>query len=495
MGSREFAGDGNVQLIELADRQTLVTALTIIEALYVLLLSGWILLEKRSPAATLAWIFGLIALPGTGFVIYFFLGPRRVRRRRLRRLRAKNAVTHPALEAEALSIRDPAAFRDAAQLSQLVESVNKAPLALATRAEVLIDGAETYASILDAVAAAQAHVHVLYYIFEPDETGRALRDALLARARAGVKVRVLVDAVGSARARRRSDFFGPLLAAGAEVGAWSPLGPAALWGRVLNFRNHRKIVIVDGRIGFCGGINIADEENTKLRPQGWRDTHLRLEGPCVAQLQLVFLEDWCYAKGRAPQDPGLFPREPATTGELVQILDSGPDKEHETIKAAYFAAIGVASSRVWLTTPYFIPDEAMSFALMAAALRGVDVRLLLPTKSDSRTVTAAGRSHYDGLLRSGVRIFEYQPRMLHAKTLVVDDWLGSVGTANFDNRSFRLNFEVAALVYGKQVAAALAAAFESDLTEAKQITTASRLRLKLGQRLFEGGARLLSPML
>lgn len=155
----------------------------------------------------------------------------------------------------------------------------------------------------------------------------------------------------------------------------------------------------------------------------------------------------------------------------------------------------MASSRVWLTTPYFIPDEAMSFALMAAALRGVDVRLLLPTKSDSRTVTAAGRSHYDGLLRSGVRIFEYQPRMLHAKTLVVDDWLGSVGTANFDNRSFRLNFEVAALVYGKQVAAALAAAFESDLTEAKQITTASRLRLKLGQRLFEGGARLLSPML
>lgn len=484
-----------MQLTELADRQSLVTALTIIEALYVLLLSGWILLEKRSPAATLAWIFGLIALPGAGFVIYFFFGPRRVRRRRLRRLRAKRAVTHPALEAAALSIRDPATARDAAQLSLLVEAVNKAPLALATRADVLIDGAETYSAILEAVAAAREHIHVLYYILEPDETGRALRDALLERARAGVKVRVLVDAVGSSRARRARSFFAPLRAAGAEIGVFNPVGPAALWGRVLNFRNHRKIVIVDGRVGFTGGINVADDENTQLWPQGWRDTHLRLEGPCVAQLQLVFLEDWCYAKQKAPHDPTLFPRDEATTGELVQIVDSGPDKEHETIKAAYFAAMGAASRRVWLTTPYFVPDEAMSFALMAAALRGVDVRVLLPAKSDSRTVTAAGRSHYDGLLRSGVRIFEYQPRMLHAKTLVVDDWLGCIGTANFDNRSFRLNFEVAALVYGKKVSDALAAAFESDLTEAKQITIASRLRLPLGRRLFEGAARLLSPLL
>ena len=276
---------------------------------------------------------------------------------------------------------------------------------------------------------------------------------------------------------------------------YSPLGPAALWGRVLNFRNHRKILVVDGRIGFTGGINITDEENTQLRPDAWRDTHLRLEGPCVAQLQLVFLEDWCYAKKPAPSEPSLFATDPVAQGDLVQILDSGPDKEHETIKAAFFAAINMAASRAWLCTPYFIPDEAMSFALKAAALRGVDVRVLVPHKSDSRTVSAAARSHYDPLLRAGVRIFEYQTRMLHAKTLVIDDWMGSIGTANFDNRSFRLNFEVTALVYSKRIAEELAANFERDLSDAKQVTVASRLRLPLSRRLFEGGARVLSPLL
>lgn len=475
--------------------QSLITALTIVEAIYVVLLCGWILLEKRSPAATLAWILGLIALPGAGFVIYFFLGPRRVRRRRLRRLRAKNAVARPELEEKTLSSRDPGVLRDASQLVHLVESVNKAPLGRATKSELLIDGAATYASILEAIAGARDHVHVLYYILEPDDTGRALRDALLERARAGVKVRVLVDAVGSARARRDSGFFAPLLEAGAEVAVFNPLGPAALWGRVLNFRNHRKIVVVDGKVGFTGGINVTDEENPTKSPKAWRDTHLRLEGPCVGQLQLVFLEDWCWARGSAPSEPSLFPRDAVAEGDLVQILDSGPDKEHETIKSAYFAAIGVATSRVWLSTPYFIPDEAMAFVLKSAALRGVDVRLLLPRRSDSLTVTAAGRSHYDELLKSGVRIFEYQPRMLHAKTLVVDGWLGAVGTANFDNRSFRLNFEVVALVYGKTLSAELAAAFEKDLSDAKQITVASRLRMRLPERLFEGGARLLSPLL
>ncbi|MBK7579298.1 MAG: cardiolipin synthase [Myxococcales bacterium] len=473
---------------------TMLTALTVIEPIYVLLLCGWILLEKRSPAATLAWIFGLIALPGAGFVIYFFLGPRRIRRRRLKRLRAQNAIARLVVQPEALSNPDPGVLRDAEQLVRLGEAVNKAALSTATGCELLLDGAQTFDSILEAISAAKDHVHVLYYIFEPDETGRALRDALVERARAGLTVRLLVDAVGSATARRR-DFFAPLVEAGAEVAAFNRLGPAALWGRVLNFRNHRKIVVVDGRIGFTGGVNVTDEENPKVRADAWRDTHLRLEGPCVAQLQLIFLEDWCYACGTTPERPELFPRHDVAPGELVQILDSGPDKEHETIKSVYFAAICAAMSRVWLTTAYFVPDEPMSFALRAAALRGVDVRVLVPKNGDSRTVAAAARSYYDALLGAGVRIFEYEPRMLHAKTLVVDEWLAAIGTANFDNRSFRLNFEVSALVYGRKLSSALAEAFERDLTHAKQVTGASRVRLRLGPRIFEGMARVLSPML
>jgi cardiolipin synthase len=478
-----------------ADTQSLWKALTVIEVIYVVLLAGWILLEKRSPAATLAWIFGLIALPGAGFVIYFFLGPRRIRRRRRRRMRAKSLVAQPDVPPQALSIRDPGDLRDAAQLVALVDTTNKGTLAVSTKTELLLDGRATYASILEAIRCATLHVHVLYYIFEPDETGATLRDALVERARAGVKVRLLLDAVGSSKAIRASGFFAPLVAAGGEVAVFHPIGPAALWGRILNFRNHRKIVVVDGVVGFTGGVNVTDDQNPDRSERAWRDTHLRLEGPCVSQLQLVFLEDWCYVKKESPSDESLFPKLEPARGDLVQVLDSGPDREHETIKLAYFAAIGMASERIWLTTPYFVPDEPMAVALRSAALRGVDVRLLLPKQSDSRTVSAAARSHYDDLLLAGVRVFEYQPRMLHAKTLVVDEWLGAVGTANFDNRSFRLNFEVTALVYGKRFSSELAAAFETDLGGAREITLHSRARAHLPARLFEGVARVLSPLL
>jgi cardiolipin synthase len=270
---------------------------------------------------------------------------------------------------------------------------------------------------------------------------------------------------------------------------------ARLFTRLLNFRNHRKIVVVDGRIGFTGGINVTDEENDTLEPTAWRDTHIRLEGPCVALLQRVFLEDWCYLKRRPPELEGLFVESALTEGAAVQILDSGPDKGIEPIKHAYFAAIGAANERVLLTMAYFIPDDAMLFALKSAALRGVDVRILLSRKSDSYTVSAAARSYYDDLLAAGVRIFEYEPRMLHAKTLVVDDWFAAVGTSNFDTRSFRLNFEVSALVYDQRIATELGELFERDLESAKRITQSARVRLPFFSRLGENTARVLSPLL
>ena len=473
----------------------IATALTIAEALYVVVLSAWIALEKRNPSATLAWILTLMALPGVGFVIYFFFGPRRLKKRRLRRMRAQQAVGRPSETVDAISLGDSSVLRDVAGIVRIGETADKSRLSVATGVELLVDGRATYAAILAAIRSATHHVHVLYYIFEPDTTGRSFRDALLERARAGVKVRVLVDAVGSSNALATRGFFEPLRAAGAEVVAFNPVRLASLWARVLNFRNHRKIVVVDGRIGFTGGINVTDEENEAVRDDAWRDTHLRLEGPAVDFLQMVFMEDWCWTTRGTLTDPDLFFRGETEHGTLVQILDSGPDKSFEPIRTAYFAAINAASHRVLLSTAYFVPDEPMLLALRTAALRGVDVRLLLPSLSDSRAVSAAARSYYDSLMAAGVRIYEYQPRMLHAKTLVVDSWLAAVGTANFDNRSFRLNFEVTALVFGQRLADELAALFERDLAHAKHITASSRARMRLGPRLFEATARLLSPLL
>jgi cardiolipin synthase len=472
---------------------TLFTVLSILELAYLVVLGGWILLEKRSPVATLAWILALFALPGLGFVIYFMLGPRKLRRRRLRRLRAEQATMKP--PARAIALAPEAQLTLSRELVRIGRTVHSR-ISVATRIDLYFTGAPTFDAIVEAIRAARHHVHVTYYIFEPDVTGTRIRDALAERARAGLEVRVLLDAIGSSKARNRRAFLAPLIEAGAEVAFFNPAGLAQLVGRLFNFRNHRKLVVCDGRVGFTGGINVTDEENEIVDPNGaWRDTHVRLEGPCVAWLQLVFLEDWNYVTGDSPKSEGNFPAHSDATGPLVEIIDSGPDRDVETIKTAYFTAICAAQRRVLLTSAYFVPDEALLFALQAAAMRGVEVRVLLPRRSDSRIVSAAARSYYDDLLRTGVYVHEYTPRMLHAKTLVVDDTLAVVGTANFDNRSFRLNFEVTALVLDTKTTTALAEAFAEDLRRSEPVTTASRANLTLGARLFEGTARVLSPLL
>ncbi|MFO0670633.1 MAG: cardiolipin synthase [Polyangiaceae bacterium] len=473
------------------------TALAVLEVVYLVVLGAWILLEKRSPVATLAWLLSLFALPGVGFVVYFFLGPRKVRKRRLRRLRAEQATAKPT--AHALDRAPEASLAIASDLVAMGQRAGGGRLSLATEIEILVDGATTYDALVAAIAAAQHHVHVLYYIFEPDETGRRLRDALVERARAGVRVRVLLDAVGSARTRHRPKFLRPLREAGAEIAYFNPPGVAQLVSRLLNFRNHRKIVVCDGRVGFTGGVNVTDEENPAVtKTAAWRDTHLRLVGPCVAWLQVVFLEDWAYARNvafPASESAPYFPEVGDGKGAPVQIVDSGPDRDVEGIKAAYFSAINAAQRRVYLTSAYLVPDESMLFALETAALRGVDVRVLVPKRSDSRTAAAAARSYYDELLRAGVPVNEYAPRLLHAKTMVVDDAVAIVGTANFDNRSFRLNFEVTAVLFDAKATGRLAEIFERDLEHARLVTAGARRHVAFAGRLFEGTARLLSPVL
>jgi cardiolipin synthase len=263
----------------------------------------------------------------------------------------------------------------------------------------------------------------------------------------------------------------------------------------INFRNHRKIVICDGAVGFCGGINLCDDYVTRAgRPAPWRDTHLRIRGAAVQQLQLAFLDDWFFATEYVPRAREYFPDQPRAH-HVVQVVPSGPDQDWEAIQKLYFAAIAGAQQRVMVTTPYFVPDESMMNALTTAAMRGVDVRVLVPRRGDSLLVTIAARSYYDDLLRAGVRVFEYQPTMLHAKTIVVDHAFCAVGSANMDNRSFRLNFELAVALYRRSHVDALAEQFVRDLELAKEIRVADRTGLAIPWRLAEAGARLFSPLL
>lgn len=456
--------------------------LTLGWALYLFWLGGWIVLQKREPAATLGWLMGLALLPYLGFVVYYWLGPQRIHRHRLRRARSRAA----GLAATALPPDDTA--RELARLGQATTGL--AP-ATADSVRLLVDGAAKYTALLADVAAARRAIDLEYYIYLPDRTGTALRDALVERARAGVRVRLLLDAIGSGKTSRA--FLQPLVDAGGEVAWFHPLRLRWFWKRPwLNLRTHRKIVVIDDAIAYTGGMNITDEQDERLRTDAYRDLHLRLTGEVVRALQLVFVEDWAYATGAPPR---LSPAPPVGAGAIAtQALVSGPDSEWEAIHRLHVGAIHAARRRVWLVTPYFVPGEAAMMALTSAALGGLDVRLLVPKLSDSRIVTWAARSYFDELLAAGVKVYEYGPRLLHSKALLVDDDLALIGSANFDHRSFRLNFEVSMLFRDAGIAAELARLVEGELASAPRVHR-DRARPLWRARLPEALARLVSPLL
>jgi cardiolipin synthase len=453
-------------------------------ALYLVLLGGWIVLQKRAPVATLSWLLGLAALPYLGFFVYLVFGPQRIRRHRLRRARSHVSLPDAAGEGEGPP-----------ELATLAQATSGLPASTATDVRLLVDGGATYEALLDAVRGARHHVHLEYYIFAADRTGTALRDALAERARAGVAVRLLLDAVGSGACPRR--FFQPLLDAGGELAWFHPMRFGQVWSRTwVNMRSHRKIVVVDGRIGFTGGINVTDEENERLRDDAYRDLHLRIEGDAVRSLQLLFVEDWAYASGQrdfiSSVAQAMPPPQPGPIA--AQVLSSGPDSPWEAIHRLHVGAIHAATRRIWLATPYFVPGEAAMMALTSAALGGVDVRVLVPLRSDSRLVTWAARSYFDELMAAGARVYEYGPRLLHTKALLVDDDVAIIGSANFDSRSFRLNFEVSVLFRDAAIAADLARLIEGEFASAPRVR-AERAQPLWAARLPEALARLLSPLL
>lgn len=475
----------------------LATWLAIGEMFWVVALCAWIVLERRSPVATLAWIFILAWIPVIGIVVYFLIGPRRLKRKRMRYRRGKTrlAATVGLIEkpSETVAVGGPPPHLWS--LIELARRSGQAGLSRARTVDVLNTGDACYAAIEQAIAETRLHVHLEYYILEPDTVGRRLRDLLIAKAREGVQVRLLVDALGSSALGRR--FLRPLADAGVEFAVFNPLSLARFRPDLFNFRTHRKIVICDGRIGFIGGVNIWDVHSAAVRgASAWRDTHLRIEGSPANDLQIAFFEDWHFATGSAPSGAVFFPEHDCeASGPWVQILASGPDQDHFAIEKFCFAAIAGANRRVLISTPYFIPNESLLSALTTAALRGVEVRLLVPEHGDGWLVAAAARSYFDELILAGVGIYEYQPAMLHSKVLVVDDDISLIGTANMDNRSFRLNFEIAAVIYDARTVQVLEEDLSVDLRYSRKVGLRKSQGKPSVQKLVEATARLFSPML
>jgi cardiolipin synthase A/B len=450
--------------------------------LYVIALGIWILLQKREPIATLSWLLSLVLLPYIGFIIYHLLGPTRIKRQNVKRSKAKAGLM-PLTKA---NLPD-----NASALMQLNAASSGFAPASARHVTLLQNGAATYAALATAIASATHHIHLEYYIFEPDISGTCIRDALTLAARRGVEVRLLLDRLGSKNIN--DSFLSPLIAAGAEIAFFHPFHFKQIWQPRFNLRSHRKIVVIDGTCGFTGGINITDTENETLRTDAYVDLHLRVDGEIVRWLQLAFISDWLYAGGKIKTASVYFPVPPELAGPIAaQVLAAGPDTPWEPIHRAQVSAINAACKRVLLVTPYFVPSESAMMALTSAALRGVDTALVVPRHSDNRLVTMAARSYFEDLARAGVRVYEF-PRMLHTKALLVDDGTSILGSSNFDHRSFRLNFELSLLFESADFGDRLARILYAYIGESVRFDPKTRLAFK--ERLAQAAARLFAPLL
>jgi cardiolipin synthase len=459
-----------------------------------------VLLRKKEPSSTAAWILALVFLPGIGATLFLLFGRDRLRipvqdkpasdRAVTRRSHRHHSRTSAALVKEApatMALPDRELFRVASALA----SAEALP---DNDVELLVDGNAAYEAIGRAIDAAEHHVHAEYYLVREGKTADWFAERLAAAAARGVRVRLLLDGYGSFWISRR--WVRSLRAAGVEVAFFLPA--RLIFFQPMNLRNHRKIVVVDGDTAFTGGINVGDEYRGAEGP--WRDTHLAVRGPAASALARVFAQDWEFATRRTIETEQVAcvgaPR--AHGAATVAIVRSGPDiegTERETIHRVFFSAITLARSSVHITTPYFIPDRSIVVALQTAALRGVDVKLLFPGKSNHPVVWQAGRSFYEELLEAGVALYEYGPGMIHAKTMVVDGSIALVGSANMDLRSFRLNFEVHAVVRDEATAARLDACFADDLAVSRRIDPAAFQARGASKRVFEGVARFLSPLM
>jgi cardiolipin synthase len=464
-----------------------------------LLLVPAVLVRRKEPSSTIAWILVLLLLPAFGAILFLLFGRDRVRWPARRKRQLDEVVRAQVLDVDPRpgepdrtshltigSSLEQGLFRVAQHLTHLRATSGN-------RVDVLAQGGDAYDAIGEAIDAARHHVHAQYYLIRDDATGAWFREHLVAAAKRGVRVRLLMDGFGCLRLPR--SWRRPLTAAGAEVATFLPMRSVLL--QPVNLRNHRKIVVVDGATSFTGGLNVGDEYRGHMAGLGaWRDVHLRIRGLASGELQRIFFQDWAFATGRFITPEGYFPRADAPEGgATIAIVPSGPDTRTEAIQRLFVGAIGGATREVAVTTPYFVPNESLQVAMELAAMRGVRVRLVLPSKSNHAVTFHAGRSFYAPLIDAGVEVCEYQPGIVHAKTLVADSQVALVGSANMDLRSFRLNFEVHTLVHDESTAAALRAEFERNMAQSRQVDATSWLARGWSPRVKEGAARLVSPLL
>lgn len=450
-----------------------------------------ILLQKKRPVSTLAWIWAVLLFPFVGAAFYLLLGTERIRRLRLRRRRQFDAGRER--ERHSVTSLPPDLAENGRHLLAVIAKINRIPMSAGNEAELLLNGAEFYPALLQAIREAKHHIHLLFYIWRSDAIAAQLLESLEEAAHRGVEVRLLVDEIGSWRTPTRT--FDKLRAAGGKFAWFLTLLPQRKL-MILNLRNHRKLAVIDGQQAFVGGMNIGDEylQRGKRLPV-FLDAQLRLRGPVVLQLQEIFADDWYFATRKRLVSKRYYPQAPPPgQGQSVQLVSGGPDNSVDEIHLSLLHLLNEAKQRIWITSPYFVPDSSLLDAMRLAALRGVDVRLLFPAKSDHPWLQLIGRSFYEDLLSAGVRLFEYTPGFLHAKMMTVDGQWAMVGSANLDIRSFRLNYELNVLLPSPNLSAEIQQCIEDHLKASQEIHRAAFRQRPWRQKLLEALVRPFAPV-
>jgi cardiolipin synthase len=457
-----------------------------------------LLLLKKRPSATLAWLWAIVFIPFVGPFVYFAIGTDRLKRRRLRRRslysarHSRSGAPSETTDSETTRLMSALPGRDR-QFLRLLSRINHLPVTSSSSVRILRDSGEFYSALEARIREARHHIHLEFYIWNPDETGSRFLALLADAARRGVRVRLLLDGVGSHGFSE--DLLADLRSAGGQFSWFQSLDPKR--NRFfLNLRNHRKLQVIDGTAAFVGGMNIGREYEGLDQALGhWRDVQVETDGAAVTELQDVFADDWYFATGEKIAEEDYFPRYDGGARQLMHVILGGPDRRNEPISKTIVSLLNEASDRVWIATGYFVPDDIILAALELAASRGVDVRLLISERNDHPLLVVVGRSYYGQLLAAGVRIFEYSVGINHAKVMLADDRWAMVGSANLDYRSMRLNFELNLLTLSRERNADLSRILEHDFALSQEIETATFSMRPFRRRFLEAALRPLSPLL
>lgn len=476
----------------------------IIGIIYLLLLIAVclrVIYETRSATKTMAYLLLILFIPVAGIIFYILFGVNYWKtklynkksaadEKLLTRLKNEMKVYSNAMVSPAELPAD-----DNRELALMLKNELKSPLTRRNSVKLLINGEEKFPEVLEALRNAKHHIHIEYYIYEHDEIGKQVNNILIQKAKEGVQVRFIYDDFGSPNINKKTEH--EMRDAGIEIYPFQKVLFYLLANR-LNYRNHRKIIVIDGQTAFTGGINVSDKYiNNKPGKLFWRDTHLRIDGPGVFYLQYLFLTDWNFCSGKSimPEEPHFSIPAAYKDDRFVQVAASGPDSAQPSVLFSLLQAIYLAKKEILITTPYFIPGDSILEAIRIAALSGLSVKMLVPGICDSKLVNAASKSYYEDLLCAGVDVYRYQKGFVHAKTLVVDGNLSIIGTANMDYRSFELNFEVNVLVYDREFSEELREVFFQDIEEAEKIDKDSWCKRSGYEQLPERVARLFSHVL